>query len=108
MNIINTLTNEGISKNFSNQFDLVNYAIKLAVNMIQSGREPRVRLNTENPALLTLAEIAEGKDTFIEIVARSDERDFKQMKFETPSKASEGAENKVEVEKLHEEEVLSD
>jgi DNA-directed RNA polymerase subunit K/omega len=66
MDIIDNLTNEEISKKFNNQFDLVNYAIKLATNMIQTGREPRVRMNTENPALLILEEIAEGKDVFIE------------------------------------------
>lgn len=67
MDIIDNLTNEEISKKFTNQFDLVNYAIGLATNMIQTGRDPRVKMNTENPALLILEEIAEGKDEFVEI-----------------------------------------
>lgn len=67
MDIIDNLTNEEISKRFNNQFDLVNYAIGLATNMIQTGRDPRVKMNTENPALLILEEIAEGKDEFVEV-----------------------------------------
>ncbi len=62
MEIIDNLTNEKISKKFTNQFDLVNYAIKLADDMIRTGRSPRVKMQTENPALLILEEIAEGKD----------------------------------------------
>ena len=69
MDIIHNLTNEEISKRFSNQFDLVNYAIGLASSMIQTGRSPRVKMSTENPALLILEEIAEGKDTFEETIS---------------------------------------
>lgn len=70
MDIIDNLTNEEISKKFTNQFDLVNYAIGLATNMIQTGRDPRVKMNTENPALLILEEIAEGKDEFVEVPSK--------------------------------------
>ena len=52
------LTNESISKKFTNQFDLVNYAIKIAVNMIKTGREPRVKIDSENKAMQVLAEIS--------------------------------------------------
>lgn len=65
MDIIDNLTNEKISKKFNNQFDLVNYAIKLAGDMIETGRSPRVKMQTENPALLILEEIAEGKDQLV-------------------------------------------
>lgn len=88
MDIIDNLTNEQIGKNFNNQFDLVNYAIKLATNMIQTGREPRVKMSTENPALLILEEIAEGKDTFVEVTSREDRKVFKDVKAESAKQKS--------------------
>lgn len=63
------LTNEKIVKKFESQFDLVNYAIRLAENMIQTGRGPRVRIESENNrALQVLGEIAMGKDVFDEVL----------------------------------------
>lgn len=62
------LTNEKIIKKFESQFDLVNYAIRLAENMIHSGRDTRVRVDCQNRALQILGEIALGKDVFDEIV----------------------------------------
>ena len=59
-----SLTNEIISKRFENQFDLVNYAIGIAQEMIHSGRGPRVKTDTENPALQVIEEIIAGKDIF--------------------------------------------
>lgn len=55
-------TNEKINKKFNNQFVLVNYAIGMASSMIRSGRSPRVKINSENAALIILEEISEGKD----------------------------------------------
>ncbi len=52
------LTNESISKKFTNQFDLVNYAIKIAENLIRTGREPKVKIDSENKAMQVLAEIS--------------------------------------------------
>lgn len=66
MEIKDHLTNEIISKRFVNQFDLVNYAISVAEEMIHVGRAPRVKTETENPALQVLEEIAAGKDIFEE------------------------------------------
>lgn len=64
-----TFTNETLSKKFKNIFDLVNYAISLAENMIKSGREPRVkRKDMQNRAMLILEEIKDGKDEFVEIL----------------------------------------
>jgi hypothetical protein len=62
-----TLTNEQLRKKFISQFELVNYAIRLAENMIKSGRAPRVKLDTQNAAMQILAEISAGKDQFEEI-----------------------------------------
>lgn len=61
------LTNEKIIKKFVSQFDLVNYAIRLAENMIYSGRDSRVRIDCQNRAMQILGEIALGKDVFDEI-----------------------------------------
>lgn len=63
-----TLTTEKIKLRFKNQFDLVTYAIRLAENMIKTGRDPRVETNSKNRAMQILAEIDSGKDHFDEIV----------------------------------------
>lgn len=61
------LTNEEITKQFKSNFELVNYAIKLAENMIKTGRDSRVKSDVKNRAMLILAEIHEGKDQFDDI-----------------------------------------
>lgn len=60
-------TNEKLSKKFVSQFDLVNYAIRLAENMIKTGRDPRVKMESQNRAMQILAEITQDKDQFDEI-----------------------------------------
>jgi DNA-directed RNA polymerase subunit omega len=83
------LTNEKIRKKFVSQFELVNYAIKLAENMIQSGRDPRVKIESQNRSLQVLSEILNDKDRFDEIIyaeeeaprqeyKRNDESNFKE------------------------------
>lgn len=68
MNLKDSLTNEKITKKFANQFDLVNHAIKLVENMIKSGRAARLHgFDPQNPALIVIEEIAEGRDFFEEI-----------------------------------------
>jgi DNA-directed RNA polymerase subunit omega len=62
------LTNEKIIQKFESQFDLVNYAIRLAENMIHSGRDARVKIDCQNRALQILGEIALGRDVFDEII----------------------------------------
>jgi hypothetical protein len=68
-----SLTNEKLGKKFKSQFDLVNYAIKLADNMIRTGRRPHVEIDIQNPAMQILAEIEEGKDQFEEIIELPEE-----------------------------------
>jgi hypothetical protein len=63
-------TNEKLAKKFKSQFDLVNYAIKLAENMIKSGRASRVRTPIQNRAFQILAEINIGLDRFDDIVEK--------------------------------------
>jgi hypothetical protein len=62
------LTNEELRGKFGNQFDLVNYAIRLADNMIKTGRGPRVKVDIDNPVIHVLAEIEAGKDQLDEII----------------------------------------
>lgn len=87
------LTNEKIRKKFVSQFELVNYAIKLAENMIQSGRDPRVKIESQNRSLQVLSEILNDKDRFDEIIfveeeaprqeyKRNDELNFKEKNSE--------------------------
>lgn len=68
-------TNEKISKKFVSQFDLVNYAIRLAENMIRTGREPRVKTEFLNRSNQILAEISQDKDRFDEIPESFAERE---------------------------------
>lgn len=65
------LTNENVTKKFKSGFDLVNYAIRLAENMIKTGRDARVKSEIQNRAMLILEEIHEGKDQFDEIKVSS-------------------------------------
>lgn len=70
MDVEENLTNEGIMKRRESTFDLVNYAIKVAENMILSGREPRVRTHSQNVPMYVLAEIANHKEVFEDVVER--------------------------------------
>jgi hypothetical protein len=69
------ITSEFIKKKFTNQFDLVNHAIKLAENMIVSGRPSRVRTDIIglNPTNIVLEEIVQGKDYLEELLEDIDE-----------------------------------
>ncbi len=67
------LTNELVKKKFVSQFDLVNYAIKLAVNMIHTGREGRVKIDSHNHATQILSEIISGKDHFENVISKEKE-----------------------------------
>ncbi len=62
-----SFTNEALAKKFKSNFELVNYAIQLAENMIKTGRDARVRSEVQNRAMLILEEINEGKDQFDEV-----------------------------------------
>jgi DNA-directed RNA polymerase subunit omega len=68
MDVKDFLTNEKVAKKFKNTFDLVNYAIRLAENMIKSGRDSRVRTDSQNRAMQILGEIINDKDEFDEIL----------------------------------------
>ncbi len=61
------LTNETVKKNFKSQFELVGHAIKLAENMIKTGRGPRIKSDSQNVAIHVLDEIKAGLDKFEDI-----------------------------------------
>lgn len=65
------LTIEKLGKKFDSHFELVNYAIDLAKNLVSTGRNCRVSTTVQNPAFWVLLEIAEGKDIFDEIQEES-------------------------------------
>lgn len=67
MDLKENLTTEQLRLKFKSQFELVNYSIRLAENMIKSGREPRVKIEKQSAAMQILAEIQAGKDQFDEI-----------------------------------------
>lgn len=78
MDLKDYLTNEKIRKKFGNQFDLVNYAIKLAENMIITGRDPRVKTESQNRSLQVLTEILNGKDHLDDLLLElADEEEVK-------------------------------
>ena len=57
------LTTESLKVNAKSAFDLVNYAILLAKDMMATGRESRVHTSySQNTAYLILAEIGHHKD----------------------------------------------
>lgn len=67
MDLKEYLTNEKVCKKFGSQFELVNYAIKLAANMIMTGRDSRVKIDSQNRAMQVLSEILNDKDSFDEL-----------------------------------------
>ena len=71
------LTNETLSKKFVSQFDLVNFAIHVAKDMIKSGRETRARKEIRNRAQQILEEITEDKVLLDDI---DDEGQFDKMR----------------------------
>lgn len=71
-----TLTNESLRGKFQSNFELVNYAIRLAENMVKTGRAPRIQTEVENPAVQILEEITAGKDRFDDIIIFDEEDDI--------------------------------
>lgn len=69
---MDSLTNEKLGKKFKNQFELVAYAIRLAENMIRTGRGPRVKTDVQNLAMQILEEIYGGYDQFDEILPNTE------------------------------------
>lgn len=58
----NFLTIEPLRKLFKNNFDLVNYAIKLVQQMVKSGRDSHIKTSVQNKSFQILQEILNGRD----------------------------------------------
>lgn len=85
------LTNESVKKKFKSQFELVGHAIKLAENMIKTGRGPRIKSECQNVAINVLDEIKAGVDKFDDIP-----KEIKQDVDVNTTKHSEKRENRSE------------
>lgn len=70
------LTTEKLKQKFKSQFELVSYAIRLAENMIKTGRTARVKIESQNIAAQASAEIAANKDKIDEIVQETKEEEM--------------------------------
>ena len=66
------LTNEILQKRFKSQFDLVRYAIKLAVRKVELNKDATYP-DLENIATEVLDEIAEGSDSYDEELCDAEE-----------------------------------
>lgn len=51
------LTTEYLSKKFNSQFELVNFMIHMAQNMIKTGRDAQSTIVDNNPALLVIDQL---------------------------------------------------
>ena len=98
MDLKEYLTNEKVSKKFGSQFDLVNYAIRLAENMIVTGRDSRVKTDSQNRALQILSEILNNKDKLDDVFVQESvpHHAYEEVpaKREPSEKAFKGHENK--------------
>lgn len=95
------LTNEKIRKRFISQFDLVNYAISLAANMIQSGRDCRIKMDSQNRAMQILGEIYHEKDQFDEILPPPQEENFERRSYNENRDEQDGLSVKNKERKKH-------
>lgn len=70
------ITNEELLKKFTNQFELVNYAIRLTESMMRSGRDPHVETDLQNRAFQVLEEIASGADRVEDLEMENTQRAY--------------------------------
>lgn len=67
MKLIELLTTEELKTKFNSDFELVNYAIRLAENIIKSGKELNLDPEVLNLAYQILQMILQGKDELIDL-----------------------------------------
>jgi hypothetical protein len=67
------LTNENLGKKFKSQFDLVNYAIRIAENMVRSGRDLSSKTDVQNPAMQVLNVIVKEEDFIEDVLSKTSE-----------------------------------
>lgn len=81
--VVDQITNEELRKRFKNQFELVNYAIKIAENLITTGRAPRVEVDIQNPVIQALKEISSGKDLLDSVLEGEEEDETIEMEIDS-------------------------
>ena len=57
MTLKDKLTCESLAKKFKSPFELANYAMKVARNMLETGRRSKINVGIDNPARMALEEI---------------------------------------------------
>lgn len=62
MDVKDLLTNEKLTRRFKSLFELVNYSIRVAEEMLKSGRDLHVRTDVQNPMYRVLLEILNDKE----------------------------------------------
>ncbi|MCB1136996.1 MAG: hypothetical protein KDK78_12070 [Chlamydiia bacterium] len=67
MELKDQLTNQEIKEKFKSDFELVNYAIRLAESLIKAGKEPDFGTDVRNYAYGILQMILDGRDEFIDL-----------------------------------------
>ncbi|MDP1835976.1 MAG: hypothetical protein Q8K75_08630 [Chlamydiales bacterium] len=84
MDVKDLLTNEKLTKRFSSLFELVNYSIRIAEELIKSGRDPRVRTDIQNPMYRVLLEILNDKDQAVSLEQIIEAREKVRQRNENP------------------------
>lgn len=56
-----------MGEKFKSQFELVDHAIKVVNNLVRSGRAPRIKTDIQNPAVVALEEINQGRDVYEDV-----------------------------------------
>lgn len=84
MDVKDLLTNEKLTKRFSSLFELVNYSIRIAEELIKSGRDPRVRTDIQNPMYRVLLEILNDKDQAVSLEQNIEAREKVRQRNENP------------------------
>jgi len=87
------LTNEPFAKAGQSSFGLVLHAIRVAENMIQSGRDARVKVDSQSRAVQILAEIYEGRDELAEIYDDEDDEGPAKVRFSHTASSDQHKEN---------------
>lgn len=73
MDLRKQLTNEKLTQNFDNSFDLVAHAIHLAQQMIKSGHPIEGMGEVRNQACQILTKIARGEEEILPIIEEEEE-----------------------------------
>lgn len=90
MNLINDRTCETLKVKYTNLFDLVNYSIEVAKNIIETERDPKVKSSIKNPSYNALEEIANNVDVIEpkkeKVIVEVEEKETEEVVEEKPKR----------------------